>query len=99
MGFHDTMLSVVIGSLSNPMKKPISKKPFISKEKLQSQLKRKSSALELANRELKIEKEHHAREAQIEAALERVRNRSIVMQKSVELGEVVWLTDSEIAGH
>ena len=42
--------------------------------------------------------EAQAREAQIEAALERVRSRSIGMQKSIELGEVVHLLDSEITG-
>ncbi len=42
--------------------------------------------------------EAQARDAQIEAALERVRSRSIGMQKSIELGEVVFLVDREIAG-
>ncbi|MBK5272423.1 MAG: hypothetical protein JJE22_15565, partial [Bacteroidia bacterium] len=42
--------------------------------------------------------EAQAREAQIEAALERVRSRSMAMHKSEELIEVVWLMDSEIAG-
>ncbi len=42
--------------------------------------------------------EAQAREAQIEAALERVRSRSMAMHKSEELVEVVWLMDSEIAG-
>jgi signal transduction histidine kinase len=42
--------------------------------------------------------EAQAREAQIEAALERVRSRSIGMHKSSELVEVVELLDKEISG-
>ena len=42
--------------------------------------------------------EAQAREAQIEAAMERVRSRSIGMQKSDELSEVVLGIDKEVAG-
>jgi hypothetical protein len=61
----------------------------LTKEELQKHLKIKSSALERLKMELKIKTEENKREAQIETALERVRSRSMDMQKSEELAAVI----------
>ncbi|HUZ59918.1 MAG TPA: ATP-binding protein [Hanamia sp.] len=61
----------------------------LTKDELQKQLKRKSASLERMKKKTKISEEAHSREAQIEAALERVRSRSLDMHKSDELREVV----------
>ncbi|HET7117275.1 MAG TPA: hypothetical protein VFI29_12330, partial [Hanamia sp.] len=61
----------------------------LTKDELQKQLKRKSASLERMKRKMKISEEVHSREAQIEAALEKVRSCSLAMHKSDELRDVV----------
>ncbi|HEY5369549.1 MAG TPA: hypothetical protein VIJ75_11200 [Hanamia sp.] len=63
----------------------------LTKDELQKQLKKKSAALDRLKKKTKISEEGHAREAQIEAALEKVRSRSLAMHKSEELNEVVTI--------
>ena len=67
-----------------------------SKDELKKQLNRKKSELEKLKREIKINSTVYEREAQIEAALERVRSRSMSMQKSDELKQVINVVTEQL---
>ncbi|MDP4164244.1 MAG: hypothetical protein Q8898_14175 [Bacillota bacterium] len=54
----------------------------LTKDELQKQLDKKSAALDRLKKKTKISEEANAREGEIEGALERVRSRSMGMQKA-----------------
>lgn len=66
-------------------------KSSLTKDELQKQLNKKSAALDRLKKKTKISEEAHAREVQIQLALERVRARTMAMQKSDELSEAVFV--------
>jgi len=68
----------------------------LTKDELQKQLKRKDTALDRLKKKTKISEEAHAREAQIEAALERVRSRTMAMQRSEELADVASIVFKQL---
>jgi hypothetical protein len=69
------------------------KYPIVSltKEELQQELKKKNSALGRMKKKTKTIEEAHAREAQIEEALERVRSKTIAMHNSQHVAETIVL--------
>ncbi len=66
------------------------------KDELQKLLKSKSSALEKLKREIKINSAAYEREAQIAAALERVRSSSMNMQKSDAMKDVINVVTEQL---
>jgi len=57
----------------------------LTKDELQKELKKKTSALERLTRKARISEEIYAREMRVEASLERVRGRAMSMMKSDDL--------------
>src|SRR5664280_3453788 len=73
------------------MKKKKDQSSQLTKDELQKELKKKNSALERLKRKTRIDAEQYARESQNQLAMERVRARTMAMQKSDELPEAANL--------
>src|SRR5664280_232154 len=78
------------------MKKKKDQSSQLTKDELQKELKKKNSALERLKRKTRIDAEQYARESQIQLALERVRARTMAMQKSDELPEAANLLFQQV---